>query len=211
METLDIPLDGVTIYVTSNVNTIVHEEWSDSLFRAKSLFMDLERIKSVELDLRVHKEIPIMGATKAALETVLQTRIEEIGKDNPQALLFGAVKVPRTDPKDETTGPLKPLSSTNSVSVNRDGENYIGGALNYLLLNKNLSKVKQGQAAGIFDHTLIRDGAKGTLVTSDATLLQSYVKPALVKQWGMLIFALTGGFLAVVQPNCPWPATMHLA
>jgi hypothetical protein len=184
VEEIKISLDGVTLYIVSTVSTIEHEEWSDDYFKAQSLFMDLERVKNVTLDLSLYQDVAIMGSTKAALETVLQKQIEEIGKKNPQALLFGAVKLPRIPDAEKSSGPLKPTQSTYSVSVNRDGGAYQGGALNYLLLDKALNEFKRGNAAGVFDHALVRDGAKGTLVISDASILESFVKPALLAQWG---------------------------
>nr|VFK48936.1 MAG: hypothetical protein BECKTC1821D_GA0114238_10642 [Candidatus Kentron sp. TC] len=78
---------------------------------------------------------------------------------------------------------MKPSASTYStIQVKNESGAYEGGNLNYLLLTDG-KEIPKGAAVGAFNHSLLMQGAPATLVLSDATVLEKYVRPILESSW----------------------------
>ena len=204
--TIDTKLDGLTLYVITPMKQVVHDTWSDKFFQVQGLFADLENVKRVDLDLDQDVRVAFLGTMKASLETVLSDRLKEIGKNDPQALLFGAVKYPIIAASEESMGLLKPSASTYStVRIPNLPNDYQRGDLNYLLLLDNNKSIPAGAAVGAFNQSLIRNNADATLVLSDALLLEKFLKPILEASWPGISLTIDRGLFDSK------PAGMYLA
>lgn len=183
--TIDKPLDGLSMYVTTPMQKLHHDQWSDEEFEVQALFADLEHMSLVELDLSDPTiKIAISGTIKAALETVLADRIKAIGKANPQVLLFGAVKIPKIPKAKQSSGPLAPSASAYSTTVTNTSKGvYETGDLNYLLLLGGDKTLPTGAATGAFTHSLRIEGAAATLVLSEEAVMNTFVIPAIKSAW----------------------------
>jgi hypothetical protein len=176
-----IPLDGLELTVTATISKIENKEWSDKDFSAQALFMDMTTIKAVEVTVGNNLQFDISGTTKASLETLLHDKIKALAVEHPNQLLFGAARLPRN--VKETTGPLAATASGFSTTVNSDEDGNQKGAVNFLLCNKSMPDIRHSNGAGVFDHCLLHGDDKATLVISDATILEHFVKPALMSNW----------------------------
>ena len=185
VKSVQTPLNGVTLSVIAKVDMIEHEDWSDANFSAQALFMDLEKIMAVDLRLSQDSKVSVSGTLKSGIETLLNNHLDDIAKKakkaRKQPLLFGAVKLPRIEK--ETTGPLKPTKSAYSVTVDHADDGTSRSALNFLLCNSAVPDIRRTNGAGIFDHCLLHGDGLATLVISDATVLDSFVRPAIMDAW----------------------------
>lgn len=200
MEQQDVSLEGITIYVTTPMRQVKHDKWSDEVFEVQSLFADLENMKMIEFDLSAHTKLAVLGSVESELQNVLGDYIRGYGKVHPQALLFGAVRVPTVE---QTTGLLTPSAVAFSTTATRSQSNaYESGNLNYLIWTGSPQSIPTSNLAGVFDSSLLRPGASATFVISEATVLDTIARSVIRadQDFANIDLALTHGIFGIDAP-----------
>jgi len=178
-------LTGNYFYVTTPMSHIHHDKFDDADFLVQSIFADLTNTHSVEFKIAHNTKINLAGVPPASLETLISDQIKAYGKEHPDALIFGKVTIPKVAADQQTTGKLKPQKSSYSTThVGEIGDNYLTGALNFLLWI-DASDAPTGGAIGEFNDLLLTKDSHGnyspaTLVISDTVILERYITPKMV-------------------------------
>jgi hypothetical protein len=194
MEEQNVSLNGLTMYVTTPMRQLKHDTWSDELFECQALFADLENMREIVFDLNSAMRLAILGSVESYLKTVIADYITEYGNAHPQALVFGAVKIPKIATADQTTGLLKPSALAFSVFKITNPGGYVSGNLNYLMWKEDPKAIPTGAAAGVFNASLVRPGEQATFIISEATVLETIANSLIKTQFGANIdLGLTRG------------------
>lgn len=185
-----VKLDGVKIYATTQVNKIVHTQFTDEEFEVQALYADLEQISLVDFALSQEIDVAVLGTVKSSLQTVIQDKLADMGKQNPTALLFGQVSIPKLTRCKAVVGALAPTACTYTVARRLKDED---GSLVYLLWMDDPSAMPHGSEAGLLNYDWGMYSTQATLVISAAVFLEKFVVPALQQAYPGIKFTLTGG------------------
>lgn len=182
IEEKELNLAKCSFYITTPMHKIKHEEWSDEVFQVQSVFMDLTRVKKVEIvDLNNSIKVKI-GSVLVGLAEIIKNKIEDIGRLNTKTFLFGSVKIPQIKEEFRTKGSLTPTSFTYSTHKQEENGHYQTGDLNFLLMLDN-KDIPEG-AVGKFSQSFILDDCGITLVIAGGTILEKFIVPSLVSNFG---------------------------
>ncbi|UTV26669.1 hypothetical protein [Photobacterium atrarenae] len=175
-------LDELTFYVVTPMRSIEHEQWSDEDFQVQAIFMDLSRISKIDL-INTSEKIEVdIGAFEVGLANIIKKQLEQLAEDDPEAVMFGAVKIPRIQQKFKTKGPLKPTAFTYSTYKHIENKVYRSGDLNFLLMLDD-DELPTGNV-GNFSQSFVLPGNGISLAVSGGTMLEKFVLPTLKLNFG---------------------------
>jgi hypothetical protein len=186
IQPVEVDLANLSLYISTPMKQVAHPHPDPNYFSVNRLFVDLENVSMVDLDtasLSRDMQLKVGSSLESGLKNIIFNKLRRIGKNKPDTLLFGEVKIPdRSIPANQRE--IYPTSlHFSTYKISDSTGDYVTGNLNYLLWFSNPANMPSGDAVGLFNHSWVLPDHDATLVMSDGFYLHNFIIPALLEKY----------------------------